>query len=81
MQTFMLKLDRWLRAHRRVVIGTWLVLVVAAAPLAAKQSEHLGALALIPERVLLAKKCRNDCGVDFGHGNFSLVLTSLKRGR
>ncbi len=41
MQTFMLKLDRWLRRHRRAVIGVWIVLVVAAAPLAAKQSEHL----------------------------------------
>src|ERR1700691_1231543 len=41
MQTFMLKLDRWLRRHRRVVIGTWLVLVLAAVPFAAKQSEHL----------------------------------------
>ena len=29
MQTFMLKLDRWLRRHRGLVIGTWLVLVLA----------------------------------------------------
>ncbi len=41
MQTFMLKLDRWLRRRRRVVIGVWLVLVLAAAPFAARQSEHL----------------------------------------
>jgi uncharacterized membrane protein YdfJ with MMPL/SSD domain len=41
MQTLMLKLDRWLRDHRGIVIGTWLVLVVAAVPFAAKQSEHL----------------------------------------
>jgi uncharacterized membrane protein YdfJ with MMPL/SSD domain len=41
MQTMMLKLDRWLRRRRGIVIGTWLVLVLAAAPLAAKQSEHL----------------------------------------
>jgi uncharacterized membrane protein YdfJ with MMPL/SSD domain len=41
MQNLMLKLDRWLRRRRRFVIGAWLVLVVAAAPLAAKQSEHL----------------------------------------
>jgi uncharacterized membrane protein YdfJ with MMPL/SSD domain len=41
MQTFMLKLDRWLRRRRGVVIGTWLVLVLAAVPFAAKQSEHL----------------------------------------
>jgi uncharacterized membrane protein YdfJ with MMPL/SSD domain len=41
MQTLMLKLDRWLRRHRRVVIATWLVLVLAAVPFAAKQSEHL----------------------------------------
>ncbi|HXC24083.1 MAG TPA: MMPL family transporter [Solirubrobacteraceae bacterium] len=37
----MLKLDRWLRRRRRVVIGVWLVLVLAALPFAAKQSEHL----------------------------------------
>ncbi len=41
MQTFMLKLDRGLRRHRTAVIGTWLVLVLAAVPFAAKQSEHL----------------------------------------
>jgi uncharacterized membrane protein YdfJ with MMPL/SSD domain len=41
MQTFMLKLDHWLRRHRTAVIGTWLVLVLAAVPFAAKQSEHL----------------------------------------
>jgi uncharacterized membrane protein YdfJ with MMPL/SSD domain len=41
MQTFMLKLDHWLRRRRWVVIGVWLVLVLAAVPFAAKQSEHL----------------------------------------
>ncbi|HEV7936707.1 MAG TPA: MMPL family transporter [Solirubrobacteraceae bacterium] len=41
MQTFMLKLDRWLRRQRWVVVGVWLVLVLAAVPFAAKQSEHL----------------------------------------
>ena len=41
MQTFMLKLDRWLGRHRRAVIGFWLVLLLAALPFAAKQSDHL----------------------------------------
>ncbi len=41
MQTFMLKLDRWLRRRRGVVIGVWLVLVLAAVPFAARQSERL----------------------------------------
>src|ERR1700722_4056280 len=41
MQTFMLKLDRWLSRHRRSVIGVWLVLLLAALPFAAKQSDHL----------------------------------------
>jgi uncharacterized membrane protein YdfJ with MMPL/SSD domain len=41
MQTFMLKLDRWLRRRRPIVIGVWLVLFLAALPFAAKQSEHL----------------------------------------
>ena len=41
MQTFMLKLDRWLRRRRGVVIGVWLVLLLAALPFAAKQSDHL----------------------------------------
>jgi uncharacterized membrane protein YdfJ with MMPL/SSD domain len=40
-QNLMLKLDVWLRGHRALVLGVWIVLVVAAAPLAAKQSEHL----------------------------------------
>jgi uncharacterized membrane protein YdfJ with MMPL/SSD domain len=40
-QNLMLKLDRWLRRHRTPVIATWLVLVLAAVPFAAKQSEHL----------------------------------------
>lgn len=37
----MLRLDRWLRGHRAIVLGAWIVLVLAAAPMAAKQSEHL----------------------------------------
>ncbi|MGA9874972.1 MAG: MMPL family transporter [Solirubrobacteraceae bacterium] len=41
MQNLMLKLDRWLQHRRALVLGVWIVLVVAAAPLAAKQSEHL----------------------------------------
>ena len=41
MQNLMLKLDHWLRRRRGVVIGAWLVLVLAAVPFAAKQSEHL----------------------------------------
>jgi uncharacterized membrane protein YdfJ with MMPL/SSD domain len=41
MQTLMLKLDRWLSRHRRAVIGIWLVLLLAALPFAAKQSDHL----------------------------------------
>jgi uncharacterized membrane protein YdfJ with MMPL/SSD domain len=40
-QNLMLKLDRWLRGHRAIVLGVWVVLVLAAAPLAAKQGEHL----------------------------------------
>ncbi|MFZ1925681.1 MAG: MMPL family transporter [Solirubrobacteraceae bacterium] len=41
MQRTMLKLDRWLSRHRRAVIGVWLVLLLAALPFAAKQSDHL----------------------------------------
>jgi uncharacterized membrane protein YdfJ with MMPL/SSD domain len=41
MQNSMLKLDRWLRGHRIGVLVAWIVLVVAAVPFAAKQSEHL----------------------------------------
>jgi uncharacterized membrane protein YdfJ with MMPL/SSD domain len=40
-QNLMLKLDSWLRHRRALVLGTWIVLVIVAAPLAAKQSEHL----------------------------------------
>jgi len=40
-QNLMLKLDRWLRRHRIAVLLGWIVLVVAALPLAAKESEHL----------------------------------------
>jgi uncharacterized membrane protein YdfJ with MMPL/SSD domain len=41
MQNLMLTLDRWLRRHRVAVLAAWIVLVLAAVPLAAKQSEHL----------------------------------------
>ena len=41
MQRFMLKLDALLRRHRAVVVGVWLVALVAAVPFAAKQSDHL----------------------------------------
>src|ERR1700684_3333652 len=41
MQNLMLTLDRWLRRHRIGVLVAWIVLVVAAVPFAAKQSEHL----------------------------------------
>jgi uncharacterized membrane protein YdfJ with MMPL/SSD domain len=41
MQTFMLRLDAFLRRHRAVVVGLWLVALVAAVPFAAKQSDHL----------------------------------------
>ncbi|HST54538.1 MAG TPA: MMPL family transporter [Solirubrobacteraceae bacterium] len=41
MQTFMLGLDRWLSRHRRVVLGTWIGLVVLAAPFAMHQGDHL----------------------------------------
>jgi uncharacterized membrane protein YdfJ with MMPL/SSD domain len=41
MQNLMLKLDRVLNRRRRVVIGVWLVLLLAALPFAAKQSDHL----------------------------------------
>jgi uncharacterized membrane protein YdfJ with MMPL/SSD domain len=40
-QNLMLGLDRWLRRRRAIVLGAWILLVVAAAPLAARQSEHL----------------------------------------
>jgi uncharacterized membrane protein YdfJ with MMPL/SSD domain len=41
MQNQMLKLDRWLGGHRKLVLGAWIVLLLCAAPLAAKQSDHL----------------------------------------
>ncbi len=41
MQNMMLTLDRWLQGHRRAVLATWVVLLIAALPFAAKQSEHL----------------------------------------
>jgi uncharacterized membrane protein YdfJ with MMPL/SSD domain len=41
MQNLMLTLDRWLRRHRIGVLVAWIVLLLAAVPFAAKQSEHL----------------------------------------
>ena len=40
-QNMMLTLDRWLQGHRRAILTTWVVLLIAALPFAAKQSEHL----------------------------------------
>ncbi|HEV2812007.1 MAG TPA: hypothetical protein VGW10_02045, partial [Solirubrobacteraceae bacterium] len=37
----MLRLDAILRRHRLVVLGVWVVALVAAVPFAAKQSDHL----------------------------------------
>ncbi len=55
MQNLMLKLDRWLRRRRWFLIGAWLVLVVAAVPLAAKQSEHLSGGGYSDPRLRLAE--------------------------
>ena len=41
MQRFMLRLDAFLRRHRAVVVGVWLLALVAAVPFAAKQSDNL----------------------------------------
>jgi len=41
MQDAMLRLDAFLRRHRRVVLATWLVLLLAAVPLAMHQSDRL----------------------------------------
>jgi uncharacterized membrane protein YdfJ with MMPL/SSD domain len=41
MQTAMLRLDRLLRRRRRAVLIAWAVLLLAALPFAARQSEHL----------------------------------------
>jgi RND superfamily putative drug exporter len=41
MQTLMLRLDRFLRRHRLVVLGAWVLALAAAVPFAAKQSDHL----------------------------------------
>jgi RND superfamily putative drug exporter len=41
MQAFMLKLDGVVRRRRHLVLGLWLVVLAAAVPLAARQSEHL----------------------------------------
>ncbi|HEX8207591.1 MAG TPA: MMPL family transporter [Solirubrobacteraceae bacterium] len=37
----MLRLDAFLRRHRAVVVGVWLLALLAAIPFAAKQSDHL----------------------------------------
>ena len=41
MQTVMLRLDALIRRRRRLVLAAWALIVVAALPLAARQSEHL----------------------------------------
>src|SRR5688572_29865870 len=41
MQTAMLRLDRLLRRRKRLVLLVWAVIVLAAVPFAARQSEHL----------------------------------------
>jgi len=41
MQTTMLRLDAFLRRHRRAVLAAWAVTLLAAVPFAARQSEHL----------------------------------------
>ncbi len=41
MQHAMLRLDAVLRRHRRLVLGAWIVVLLAALPFAARQSEHL----------------------------------------
>jgi RND superfamily putative drug exporter len=41
MQTAMLRLDRLLRRRKRLVLVAWAVLVLAAVPFAARQSENL----------------------------------------
>src|SRR5215207_5589257 len=41
MQTAMLRLDRTLRRHKRAVLIVWAVIVLAAVPFAARQSEDL----------------------------------------
>jgi uncharacterized membrane protein YdfJ with MMPL/SSD domain len=41
MQTAMLRLDRLLRRRRRAVLIVWAMIVLAALPFAARQSEHL----------------------------------------
>src|SRR5215203_1588367 len=41
MQTVMLRLDSFLRRHRRAVLIAWVVVLLAAVPFAARQSEDL----------------------------------------
>jgi uncharacterized membrane protein YdfJ with MMPL/SSD domain len=40
-QQLMLRLDSFVRRHRRLVLAAWVVALVAALPLAARQSDHL----------------------------------------
>lgn len=41
MQAFMLRLDALTRRRRHLILGLWVAVLVAAVPLAARQSEHL----------------------------------------
>jgi RND superfamily putative drug exporter len=41
MQTWMLRLDGFLRRRRRVVLGAWIAVLLAAAPFAVRQAEDL----------------------------------------
>ncbi len=41
LQTAMVRLDRFVRRHRRAVIALWLIALVAAVPFAMRQSENL----------------------------------------
>jgi uncharacterized membrane protein YdfJ with MMPL/SSD domain len=41
MQTSMLRLDSFLRRHRRAVLVAWVAILLAAVPFAARQSEDL----------------------------------------
>jgi len=41
MQAFMLRLDAFLRRHRRLVLGGWAVVLLAAVPFALRQSDNL----------------------------------------
>jgi uncharacterized membrane protein YdfJ with MMPL/SSD domain len=41
LRSFMVSLSRFLTRRRWLVVGTWLIIVIAAAPLASRQTEHL----------------------------------------